>query len=38
VLGIHTARERQIDLDQFLHPGVLKIVTEASCPVLTVRG
>jgi nucleotide-binding universal stress UspA family protein len=38
VLGIHTTSHRRIELDQFLHPGVFKIVTEAKSPVLTVRG
>jgi nucleotide-binding universal stress UspA family protein len=38
VLGIRPANGKRFELEQFLHPGVLRIVSQATCPVLTVRG
>jgi nucleotide-binding universal stress UspA family protein len=38
VLGIRGAKDGQSEAAQMLHPGVFRIVTEAKCPVLTVRG
>jgi len=36
VLGVH--RERNSKEEGLMHPGVLRIATEAKCPVLTVRA
>jgi len=38
VLGIHGATEEQDHKFLSRHPGVARIITEATCPVLTVRG
>jgi nucleotide-binding universal stress UspA family protein len=38
VLGIHGTRAESNRHLPFLHPAVLRIVTEAKCPVLTVRS
>ncbi len=38
VLGIHGAKDQQGEITLRRRPGVLKVITEAKCPVLTVRG
>jgi len=38
ILGIHGTKEPQTETSLSRHPGVLRIVAEAKCPVLTVRA